>query len=116
MPSPLDSVVEQFVKDHLFIVGSSALTVFLAGIAVGKFLFDRLVAILRAEAENLKNQRDEAREQLRQAQLQVRQQNNGEKEREIEAEKEVSRARALSSFVSPHATILITPLLAPNAY
>ena len=72
-----DPAIDQFVKDHFLLVGGAAVTVFTAGCAVGRFVFDRLVATLRAEAEEFKNQRDEARRQLQEARLKVEQGDNG---------------------------------------
>ena len=111
----LDPDVEQFVERHIYIVASQAVTVLLAGIAVGRFWLDRLVPILRAQAEEFKNQRDEARLQLQQANLRVQQTGNG-REKDIEAQKETSRSRAVGRFFTAMTTVLIIAMLGYSVY
>jgi hypothetical protein len=111
----LDPDVQQFVERHIYIVASQAVTVLLAGIAVGRFWLDRLVPILRAQAEEFKNQRDEARLQVQQANLRVQQTGNG-REKDIEAQKETSRSRAVGRFFSAIATVLVIAMLGYNIY
>jgi len=110
-----DPAVDQFVRDHLLLVGGATITVFTAGCAVGRFVFDRLVATLRAEAEEFKNQRDEARRQLQEARLQVAQSDKGV-DLQVKAKSEASQAQAAGRFFSAIATILLLSLVGYNLY
>lgn len=110
-----DPVIDQFVRDHLLLVGGAAFTIFTAGCAVGRFLFDRLVATLRAEAEEFKNQRDEARRQLQEARLQVEQGDKGN-DLQVKAKTEASRAQATGRLFSAIATILLLTIVGYNLY
>jgi len=47
-----DPAIDQFVKDNLLLVGGTALTVFTAGCAVGRFVFDRLFATTDSSAHH----------------------------------------------------------------
>ncbi len=110
-----DPVVDQFVRDHLLLVGGAAVTIFTAGCAVGRFVFDRLVATLRAEAEEFKNQRDEARRQLQEARLQVGQGDKGV-DLQVKAKSEASRAQATGRLLSAISTILLLSLVGYGLY
>src|SRR5580704_12237731 len=58
-----DPGVQQFVMEHIFVVGGACVTVFGTGFAVGRLWFDRAVLSLRTAAEDFKRERDAAREQ-----------------------------------------------------
>src|ERR1051326_5752962 len=110
-----DPAIDQFVKDNLLLVGGTALTVFTAGCAVGRFVFDRLFATLRAEAEGFKNQRDEARRQRQEARLKVEHGDNGS-DLQVKANNEVSLAKATGRFLSAITTILLLSLVGYSLY
>lgn len=115
MIASADPAIDQFVKDHLLLVGGAAVTVFTAGCAVGRFVFDRLVATLRAEAEEFKNQRDEARRQLQEARLKVAQGDSGA-DLQVKANSQASLAKATGRFLSALATILMLSLVGYSLY
>lgn len=115
MIASADPAIDQFVKDHFLLVGGAAVTVFTAGCAVGRFVFDRLVATLRAEAEEFKNQRDEARRQLQEARLKVEHGDNGS-DLQVRANNEASLAKATGRFLSAIATILLLSLVGYSLY
>lgn len=86
MPGSSDPSIDVFIQAHWLIVLSTVVTCFGAGAAVGRFVFDRLVALLNGQVDDLTRRLAEARLQtndaLQEASAQTRQVDDITKQRD----------------------------------